>query len=431
MPSLSFPYVNIALDIVGLVVVLIIFMSCLDEILHKTGGSKSFLLLLSFIIVAIVADIVACFGEGHPELSYMTLIANTVATCAGYCVIACFMSYMKESLPERNKAITATVMIFRVLCVLFVGFLIGNIFGEYVFTVNEQGHYVHSSNPSMSILYLQFPLLSLIAVILMSLCTKHVAGVTRFTFIIYTVFPVAGVMVDYLVHGLSITYIGLVIGVLVIYTNIYLQKQRIIDAQRNALMMSQINPHFMYNTLSTIAAMCDISPKQAQSLTVEFAQYLRRNLDTLTSDTLIPFDKEIEHVECYLKIEKARFRERLNVIWSIQCKDFEIPPLSIQPLVENAVRHGITKKASGGTVRIATYSTEKSYVIEIKDDGVGFDSEMAINDGKMHVGLANVRSRLSGMCKGTLVVKSTVGVGTRVTVEIPKKKGKRNEHTGT
>ena len=186
-------------------------------------------------------------------------------------------------------------------------------------------------------------------------------------------------------------------------------------------MISQINPHFVYNTLSTIAAMCDTSPKQAKYLTIDFSKYLRRNIGTLTSEELIPFEQEMDHVSCYLKIEKARFRERLNVIYSINCKDFKLPPLTIQPLVENAIKHGITKKVEGGTVKITTFEEDTHYVIEIIDDGVGFDSEIT----EMHVGIQNVQNRLAATCRGTVTIKSTLGVGTRVTIEIPKKKGKR------
>lgn len=167
--------------------------------------------------------------------------------------------------------------------------------------------------------------------------------------------------------------------------------------------------------------MCDTAPTQAKYLTIDFSQYLRRNIGTLTSEELIPFDQEMDHVACYLKIEKARFRERLNIIYSIQCKDFKVPPLTVQPIVENAIKHGVTKKAEGGTVKISTYDNGTHYVIEIIDDGAGFDTEAV----ETHVGLENVRSRLAAMCKGDLTVKSTEGIGTRVTIEIPKKKGKR------
>jgi LytS/YehU family sensor histidine kinase len=124
----------------------------------------------------------------------------------------------------------------------------------------------------------------------------------------------------------------------------------------------------------------------------------------------------MEHVECYLKIEKARFREQLNVIYSIQCKDFNIPPLTVQPLVENAVKHGITKKTNGGTIKISTFEEDQHYIVEIIDDGVGFDTENA----EKHVGIENVKSRVATMCRGKISIKSTLGIGTRVTIQIPK-----------
>ena len=300
-------------------------------------------------------------------------------------------------------------------------FCVGNAFFQYAFFVDESGHYEHTGDGAMGLVYLLYPILAVLAIVLMAFFANTSARINRFAFLIYTLFPVIGVVIDYTFHGISLTCVGFTISLLVIYTNIYLTRQKELEAQRNALMLSQINPHFIYNTLSTIASMCDISPKQAKYLTVDFSQYLRRNIDTLNSEALIPFEQELEHVECYLKIEKTRFRERLNVIYSIQCKEFNIPPLTVQPLVENAIKHGVTKKIDGGTVKICTYEQDSNYVIEIIDDGVGFDIETA----EMHVGLQNVRNRIAAMCKGDLTVKSTEGVGTRVTIEIPKKKGKQ------
>lgn len=421
MPIINLPYVNIALDAFALVVTLIIFVTCASEFSNKKMGSKHFLFMQISVMIALIADTVGWIGEGQPSLSMMTLVSNTVASLACQIVIISFMAYLVANLYANSRVAVCLLNIFRGLCVLSLIFCIGNAFFGYAFTVNDQGHYTHSESGMMSLIYLLFPILSFFAIILMSIFAKSFAKINRFAFVFYTLFPVAGVIIDYTFHGISFTYAGFTVSILVMYTNIYLTKQKQLEAQKNALMLSQINPHFVYNTLSTIASMCDISPKQAKYLTIDFSQYLRRNIGTLTSEELIPFEQEIEHVECYLKIEKARFREHLNVNYSIQCKDFSVPPLTVQPLVENAIKHGVTKKAEGGTVKITTYDTDNNYVIEIIDDGVGFDTEAT----EMHVGLQNVRNRIATMCKGDLTVKSTVGVGTRVTVEIPKKKGKR------
>ena len=426
MPSIELSYVNVALDVFGLMITLIIFSACLGEWVGRHTGSKCFLILLFFVMIALLADTASWIGEGHPELRLMTLVCNTVASCAGQIAMICFMQYLCQNLYRNSKAANFTLNVFRVFCCLSLAYAIGNAFFGYSFVVSSTGHYVHSEDTKMVVLHLLFSILSFFALILMALFANRSTRSSRMAFIIYTLFPMAGIIVDYTFHGLSMTYVGIVISVLVIYTNIYLQRQRKIDAQRNTLMLSQINPHFTYNTLSTIAAMCDVSPKLAKGLTIDFSRYLRQNLDTMTSEELIPFEKELEHVECYLKIEQARFREKLNVIYSIGCKEFDLPPLTVQPIVENAVKHGITKKAMGGTVKISTYATDKHYVIEIIDDGVGFDAAaVAADKGSRHIGLENVEQRVNRLCRGSIGIKSTPDVGTRVTIEIPRKKGRR------
>ena len=424
MPSIELAYVNVALNVMGLLVTLIIFAVCLGEYIGKKTGSKYFLLLMGYVMIALIADSIAWACEGRPSLSTATVISNTVASCAGQLSMICFMEFLYRNLYDRSRGAEMTVRIFRVFCGISLAYAIGNAVFGYSFVVSPTGHYIHSGNVAAVLAHLAFSISSFVALILLALFAPRSAKTNRAVFIVYTLLPMAGITVDYLFHGISLTYISIVISVLVLYTNIYLQRQRMIEEQGSTLLLSQINPHFTYNTLSAIAAMCEIAPKQAKSLTIDFARYLRQNLDTMTGEPLIPFSKELEHVECYLKIEKARFGDNLRVMYAIQCTDFVIPPLTVQPLVENAVKHGVTKKAGGGTVKISTYATETSYVMEIIDDGAGFDTEVAITNTNRRVGLENVRSRVKRLCHGTVSVKSTIGVGTRVTVEIPRRKGK-------
>lgn len=425
MFSIALPYVNIALDSFALIVSLIIFVSCCNELTSKGRKPNNFIFLLVCIIIALIADIISWIGEGNISLMYMILVSNTVSTCAGRVAIVFFMRFLKRNLYPRSRVADFVLKLVYVLSALSIALSIGNAFFGYVYAVNHEGHWEHTDNHAMGIAYMLFPIFAFITIIFMSLFARSTTKFNRFAFLLYTLFPVAGAVMDYLIHGLSLTYTGLTVSILVIYTSIYLKKQRIIEDQKNALMISQINPHFVYNTLSTIASMCDVSPNQAKLLTLDFSNYLRRNLSSLSGEELIPFEKELEHIECYLKIEKARFRERLNVAYAIQCKDFQIPPLSIQPLVENAVKHGVTKKGEGGTVRISTYQSDTGYVIEIRDDGVGFDTEAKLDDGRVHIGLENSRYRIKNVCGGDLDIKSRVGVGTRVTISIPKKKRKK------
>lgn len=195
------------------------------------------------------------------------------------------------------------------------------------------------------------------------------------------------------------------------------------------VMVSQIQPHFMYNALSSIAMMCTIDPETAQEAIVQFSDYIRGNMDSLKKTAPVPFVTELEHLKKYLYIEKLRFGKKLNIVYDIQADGFELPQLSIQPLVENAVKHGVGMKKKGGTVTISSKETETAFEVIISDDGVGFDpSAPKKDDGRSHVGMENTRKRLHDMCGAEIVITSTVGEGTTARVILPKEV-RKNEDT--
>lgn len=201
-----------------------------------------------------------------------------------------------------------------------------------------------------------------------------------------------------------------------------LEKEKItLDAElaqsRISTLMSQIHPHFIYNTLGSIEQLCELDPPKAAKLVHDFSRYLRGNFSELDNAKLIRVSKELEHTEYYISIEKVRFPD-IEFETEMTCCDFCLPALTIQPIVENAVKHGILKREQGGTVKVKTYETDSSYFITVKDNGVGFD--VIELQQKKHVGLRNIRSRLDAMCGGVLHIESIIGVGTKITVEIPK-----------
>lgn len=188
------------------------------------------------------------------------------------------------------------------------------------------------------------------------------------------------------------------------------------------IMVSQIRPHFMYNALSSIAILCKLDPDTAYEATVTFSDYLRGNMDSLKQTAPVPFTKELEHLKKYLYIEKLRFDDLLNIEYDIQATDFELPLLSIQPIVENAVKHGVGMKKEGGTVKISAIETADAFEVIIADDGVGFDMNAPKkDDGRSHVGMENTKKRLRDMCGADIIITSKVGEGTTARVVIPKK----------
>ena len=193
-----------------------------------------------------------------------------------------------------------------------------------------------------------------------------------------------------------------------------------------SIMLSQIQPHFLYNTLNSIYHLCETNPMRARSMVNSFAEYLRNNLSTLEETGLISFETELEHIKTYLDIEKVRFEDTLEIEYDVKCVEFSLPVLTVQPIVENAVKHGTSKKRGGGKVIICTEEEKECYVIKVYDTGCGFDPSKPKDDGKRHIGIENVRQRLSNMCSGTLTIESEVGIGTLVTIRIPK--GVKNEN---
>lgn len=187
---------------------------------------------------------------------------------------------------------------------------------------------------------------------------------------------------------------------------------------RISIMLSQIQPHFIYNTLGTIERMCLKDPQKAFDLVRNFSLYLRGNFSELDSVTPIRFADEIKHVEYYVNIEKVRFPD-MSIEYDVEATEFVLPALSVQPLVENAIKHGLMRLETGGTVKIHSYETPTHFCVEVTDDGVGFDTDAPV-DEKKHVGMRNIRGRLKAMVNGALVMESKPGVGTKAIIMIPK-----------
>ena len=187
---------------------------------------------------------------------------------------------------------------------------------------------------------------------------------------------------------------------------------------RISTMMSQIRPHFIYNTLGSIEQLCELDPEKAGELVHNFAKYLRGNFGELDNPRPIQMTREMEHVHYYVSIEKVRFPD-MSFTFEMNSVDFCLPALSIQPVVENAIKHGLMKLDKGGSIRVVSYETPESYCVCVEDDGPGFNVAVLQEDSG-HMGLRNIRERLKAMVNGTIDIQSTIGVGTKVLITIPK-----------
>ena len=237
------------------------------------------------------------------------------------------------------------------------------------------------------------------------------------------------IVLDYhvgsLLQPISFLTIAVVIDCALYYAWLHLQFVReheddLKANQRMQIMLTQIKPHFLYNALGTIEALCDSDPRGAKQATVKFSQYLRGNMDSLSREGMIPFEQELQYTMLYLDLEKLRFEDALQIEYDISCREFFLPTLTLELIAENAVRHGIRMKPNGrGTILIATKEYEDRYEVRVKDDGSGFDPG-AISEDDSHVGLRNVQDRLRSVCGGGLKIESAPGSGTVVRLILPK-----------
>lgn len=306
---------------------------------------------------------------------------------------------------------------------VFVILDIVNIFTGIFFT-SVNGIYTRSKTMLISQGY---QLILFIIVFVITVFNKKLKLREKLAFGSYCVLPLIAIILQNFFKGYAIAYLSIIIAIEMLFLFLNMTRNiQLSEAQEKnkeaqiKIMMSQIQPHFIYNSLSSISTLIPIDQYKAQKALDDFTEYLRHNLSSLTQTSLIPFEDELRHIQTYVSLEKVRFNDRLNVVYDIQTTDFYVPPLSLQPLVENAVKHGILKKVEGGTLIFKTFETEEAYVVEIKDDGVGFDSKDVNFDSNKHFGINNIKHRLTSMCHAELLIKSEPNKGTLATVKFYK-----------
>lgn len=193
-----------------------------------------------------------------------------------------------------------------------------------------------------------------------------------------------------------------------------------------AFLRSQIKPHFLYNALNSIAALCIDEPHKAEELTLDLSQYLRSSFDFKQLDSLTTIENELELVKAYINIEKARFGARLCVEYDVDANlDILIPPLILQPLVENAIRHGLMSNLRGGTVKISVKKEADAVVsFAVEDNGGGMsekkrDEILKPDVKKKGIGLWNISQRIQLLYGKSIRIESAEGIGTKVFFDIP------------
>lgn len=420
---------NIALDIVGIVLSMI-------PIVYLLGGRRCQQRLNKFFLGICVSNFFMIIGDlpdwiiqdaTQPPMKIILSLFSALFYTASAFVLYFFGRYILEYMKISGRAKKAYLAAIIAVCSIQVFFAVTSPFTGSIFYVTDSGYqrgdlfWVSQFVPTFC--YLLFSVLVIVY-------RKRLAWREVIFFLLYIFVPLGGGAAQMFLRGIAVVNIGVALALLFILVNIQFAHEIQMKRQEQELgdlhidiMLSQIQPHFLYNTLTTIRQLIDIDPTLAKESIRDFSYFLRGNMDSLQSKAPIPFGQELSHAQYYLKLEQQRFVNRLFVTLDTPVLDFSIPPLTLQPLVENAVRHGIVMRDESGTITIKTEETAAAYIVTVSDDGVGFLPESILSDGKSHIGIQNVKKRLETMCAGTLLVTSAPNEGTTAVITIPKEGG--------
>ena len=383
----------------------------------KKQTRRIMILIDAAVMTLILANCLANLLAARWNPSFVML--RTAISVYGYIVrptIVLLFIYIVWDSPKRR--------LFWILIALNAAVFLTAFFRPWTFFITEDGIW-HRGPLGYSAHWVSFILLAAMMIILL-IQFRNVKGIERIIPFANVVVAAMGPWLDSMCHSngtIPFTEISEVFCSVFFYIWLHLQfvrehEQTLVSEQRIQIMFSQIQPHFLYNTLTTIQALCLENPKKAAAITEKFATYLRQNIDSLNEKNLIPFRKELDHTLVYAQIEMERF-PNIHMDYEIDDEDFLLPALTVQPMVENAIRHGV-RGTPKGQVDIITNLLPDCHEIIIRDNGKGFSVKETPRTDEPHIGIQNVRERLQNLCGGTLTIESEKGKGTCVTIRIPR-----------
>lgn len=379
------------------------------------------------------AGMVLAWTAVEIEKGNLFLVYFCVSVVFYYAILALFFCGIRNYFAQRGVAVGYTARLTVLICALSALGWVVSCFNGMFYTLSAAG--LGAPGPYYLLGQIGGYWVVMATVVLVLRRRRMLERGVLVSFLLFPVLPMLAGPLQWAHPGLHLMPLLLSAAVLQIYSFLHLeQTQRLRKRQirltqdRISISLSQIRPHFLYNTLNSIYFLCASDPEQAQRAIEDFSAYLRGNLENLEQSAEIPLQQELDHVRHYLRLEQMRFGEELRVEYDIAAAGFSVPPLSIQPLAENAVKHGLMPRAGGGTVTIRTRERDDAYEIAVEDDGVGYDPEALLEDDRMHIGIQNVRERLQDICRGALTIQSAPGAGTTAVIRIPKQGRRRRAH---
>ena len=366
-------------------------------------------------------------GGRYVFASYLFLFCESLFSSMILPVLNSFLLFCAGKHQRKNPFVYITVSLWVVYFILLV---IAQ-FTKWIYYYTPDNEYYRG--PLYH--FLLVPLELQMAVNLFALFRYHTELSRRYciAFNVFFMVPLLCMVVQMFYSEVQMAVLGSAVSALIMLYIIVLDQMdrqiaqvREITNQKASINVLQMRPHFIYNTMMSIYYLCEQDPGKAQQVTLDFTSYLRKNFTAIVSEDTIPFRDELEHTHAYLAVEQVRHEDKIFVEFDTPHMQFRLPPLTLQPIVENAVKHGMDPDGDPLHISVKTRRTNDGSEIIIENDGASYDPA----DGdEPHIALNNIRQRLEMMCNGKLEITPCEGGGTSVRITIPSEK--RQSHKST
>ena len=416
--------INLSLELFGALLSLVIACSLL--IIRNTEKDRCHTLFLAILVCncfLLLSDAAAWGFKGQLDSCSRVIVplANFFVFTLGYVLMLLYSCYLYTYLKKKATISSRLLSMIFLLVTAAVLLVIVSLFNGMYYFIDADNWYHRGDFFWLSQV---LAILCMLANGWFLLCyRKYMTKIEFFSLSMQIVLPIIAMAIQIYLYGIALLYIATTVSTLIVYLNIQAQIANRMQEKELALLNSQlhnmlavIQPHFLCNSLTAISQFCEADPKKAQLGIHVMASYLRENVNALVHEEKIPFSQEKRHIELYLSLQKLRFEHLITVVYDIETDAFLIPSLLLQPLVENAVCHGILKKESGGTVLLRVRRLSTEIMIQVCDDGAGFDTARLNTIGKEHIGIRNVEERCRLLCKGRMEIQSKPCKGTAVTL---------------
>ena len=412
--------VNFSMCAGGLMIILVALLSVLISRSTEESTRRFFINFFTMLLLYVAANFCGQISALFTRNMLITMASLFLESFASSVLLVMLTAYLLRccgQVPTKRPL----MYVVTVLWLAYVALLVYTQFTETIYYFTPQNDY--HRGPYYPVLLVP-PVLIILTDLIALLFKKKKLSKRQFSaFFAYLLIPMAAMLLQSLFYGLYLIVFASAVSALFFFLTMlrdqddqaFAQREENIR-QRASISALQMRPHFIYNTMTSIYYLCRQDPEKAQQVILDFTTYLRKNFTAIGRNETIPFEEELEHTRAYLAVELVRFEDQLVIDFDTPHTAFRLPPLTLQPIVENAVKHGLDPELKELHILIRTRRTEMGSEIVVEDTGVGISD---VDNGDPHIGLSNIREKLRIMCRGTIQIGPGKTGGTRVRIYIP------------